>query len=253
MRPVPSAGMARPRTPAGRAKVVLARLGDEMPGDATALCPLDHRNAFELLVATVLSAQTTDKGVNLVTPELFRRWPTPADLAAAPPGEVEAVIKPTGFFRQKAKSIQGLSAALAERFGGEVPSSIAELTALPGVGRKTANVVRSVAFREPGLPVDTHVLRVASRLGLTTGTDPVKVELELNPLVPAHERGRFSILLILHGRQTCVARNPKCEACVVNDVCPSAFIAGGRGSAGSTASPARRGPGRTATRGSGPR
>ena len=218
--------MARPRTPAGRAKVVLARLSAELPGTAAELCPLDHRNAFELLVATVLSAQTTDKGVNLATPELFRRWPAAADLAVAPPEEVEVVIKSTGFFRQKAKSIQGLSTALVERFGGEVPSTMDELTTLPGVGRKTANVVLSVAFAKPGLPVDTHVLRVAARLGLTTETDPVKVEQQLNPLVPAAERGRFSILLILHGRRTCVARRPRCEACVLHDVCPSAFLVG---------------------------
>jgi endonuclease-3 len=224
--------MAKPRTPAGRAKEVLRRLGDEMPGTTAELCPLDHRNAFELLVATVLSAQTTDKGVNLATPELFRRWPTADDLAAAPTEEVEATVKSTGFFRQKAKAIQGLSTALVERFGGEVPSTMADLTTLPGVGRKTANVVLSVAFDKPGLPVDTHVLRVARRLGLTTDSDPVKVELELNPLVPASERGRFSILLILHGRRTCVARRPRCEECVLNDICPSAFTAGTAGSAG---------------------
>jgi endonuclease-3 len=233
--------MARPRTPKGLAREVLRRLREEMPGTTSELCPLDHRNAFELLVATVLSAQTTDKGVNLATPELFRRWPTATDLAGAPPEEVEGVIKTTGFFRQKTKSIQGLSAALVERFGGEVPSTMADLTTLPGVGRKTANVVLSVAFAEPGLPVDTHVLRVARRLGLTTESDPVKVELELNPLVPAPERGRFSILLILHGRRTCVARRPRCEECVLNDICPSAFRAGSAGSAGAAGE--RNGPG----------
>jgi endonuclease-3 len=211
---------------------VLRRLSAEMPGDATSLCPLDHRNAFELLVATVLSAQTTDKGVNLVTPELFRRWPTAADLAVAPPEQVEEVIKSTGFFRQKTRSIQGLSTALVERFGGEVPSTMAALTTLPGVGRKTANVVLGVAFRKPGLPVDTHVLRVARRLGLTAETDPVKVEMELNALVPASQRALFSLLLILHGRRTCVARNPKCHECVLNDICPSAFVAGERNGGG---------------------
>jgi endonuclease III len=220
--------MARPRTPKGRAREVLQRLGQEYPGDAPSLLPLLHEDAWQLLVATVLSAQTTDVGVNKVTPVLFARWPRPADLAVADPTELESVIKTTGFFRQKAKSLMGLAAAVTERFGGEVPNTMAELTTLPGVGRKTANVVLSGALGRPGLPVDTHVLRLSRRLGLTTQTDPVKVELELNPMIPPAERGRFSLCLILHGRRICIARRPRCEDCVLNDFCPSAFVAGTR-------------------------
>jgi endonuclease-3 len=215
--------VGRPRSRGGRARQALARLGTEYPGDATALCALTHADPFQLLVATVLSAQTTDETVNRVTPVLFARWPTAADLAGAEPGEVEAVIRPTGFYRQKARSLLALARAVDERFGGEVPSALSQLTTLPGVGRKTANVVRSVGLGLPGLPVDTHVGRLVRRLGLTVQTDPVKVEAELNPLVPAAERGRFSLLLILHGRRVCTARRPRCEACVLNDFCPSAW------------------------------
>jgi endonuclease-3 len=154
---------------------------------------------------------------------LFRRWPTPAALAGAEQGDLEAVIQSTGFFRNKAKSLRGMAAAVAERFDGEVPRRIEDLVTLPGVGRKTANVVRSVAMDEPGLPVDTHVLRLTKRLGLTEQTDPVKIECELNPMVPAGERGLLSLRLILHGRRICVARRPKCGECVLNDICPSAF------------------------------
>jgi endonuclease-3 len=204
---------------------VLARLGAVRPGTAAELATLDFRNPFELLVATVLSAQTTDVGVNKVTPVLFARWPTPEDLAGADPEELEGVLRPTGFYRAKARSVRGLAEALVERFGGEVPTSMAALTTLPGVGRKTANVVRSIAFDLPGLPVDTHVSRVARRLGLTTTDDPVKAEVELNALVPARDRGRFSLLLILHGRTICVARRPKCADCNLNDICPTAFRA----------------------------
>jgi endonuclease III len=216
--------VGRPRSPAGRARETLARLGAEHPGDASELCTLDHRGAFQLLVATVLSAQTTDEGVNRVTPTLFTRWPAAADLAGADPRDVEAVIRPTGFYRQKARSLLGLAAALVERFDGQVPAALDDLTTLPGVGRKTANVVRSVGLGLPGLPVDTHVGRVARRLGLTTYTDPVKVEADLDRLVPPAERGRFSLLLILHGRAVCSARRPRCEDCVLNDYCPSARI-----------------------------
>ncbi|MDQ3146478.1 MAG: endonuclease III [Actinomycetota bacterium] len=214
--------MARPRSPAGRARVALARLGAEYPGDAASLCTLDHEGPFQLVVAPVLSAQTTDEGVNRVTPSLFARWPTAHALAVAPPSELEEVIHATGFYRQKARSLLGLAAALVERFDGEVPRSMAALSSLPGVGRKTANVVRSVGLSLPGLPVDTHVGRLSVRLGLTVHTDPVKVEADLDPMVPASERGRFSLLLILHGRRVCVARRPRCEECVLNDFCPSA-------------------------------
>jgi endonuclease III len=217
--------VARPRSPRGRAREVLARLGAARPGSAAELATLDFRNPFELLVATVLSAQTTDVGVNKVTPVLFARWPTPEDVAAADPAELEGVLRPTGFYRAKARSVRGLAEALVERHHGEVPTSMADLTTLPGVGRKTANVVRSIGFGLPGLPVDTHVGRVARRLGLTTQDDPVKAETELNALVPARDRGRFSLLLILHGRTICTARRPRCADCNLNDICPSAFRA----------------------------
>jgi endonuclease III len=213
----------RPRSPKGRARVVVDRLAVEYPGTAKELCALRHRNPYELLTATILSAQTTDERVNLVTPALFARYPTPADLAAADPADVEDLVRTTGFFRNKTKSIMGMASALVERFGGEVPHRMADLVTIPGVGRKTANVVRSVAMSEPGLPVDTHVQRLSGRLGLTKQTDPVKIELELNPMVRADERGALSLRLILHGRAVCKARKPRCDVCVLADICPSAF------------------------------
>jgi endonuclease-3 len=203
--------------------VVADRLAEEYPGTATDLCALDHSNPYELLVATILSAQTTDERVNMVTPTLFAKYPRPEDLAAADPAEVEQIIQSTGFFRNKTRSIMGMAAVLVERFGGEVPRKLSDLVTLPGVGRKTGNVIRSVAMGEPGLPVDTHVLRLSRRLGLTSRTDPVKVEHELNPLVRAGERGALSLRLILHGRQVCQSRKPRCDACVLADICPSAF------------------------------
>ncbi|MHB1923484.1 MAG: endonuclease III [Acidimicrobiales bacterium] len=212
--------MARPRSPQGRARETLARLGGEYPGSAAELCALTHDGPFQLLVATILSAQCTDERVNMVTPEVFRRWPTPGDLARANPAEVEGVIKSTGFFRSKTKALVGMASAVEADFGGEVPHAIEDLVTLPGVGRKTANVVRSVALGLPGLPVDTHVLRLSKRLGLTTLTDPVKVELELNQMVPPLERGSLSLRLILHGRKVCVARKPRCADCLLNDYCP---------------------------------
>jgi endonuclease-3 len=214
--------MARPRSPKGRARLVADRLAREYPGTAKELCALHHTNPFELLTATILSAQTTDERVNMVTPILFARYPTPADLAVADPAVVEELIHTTGFFRQKTKSIVGMAAALVDRFDGEVPTRLSDLDSLPGVGRKTGNVVRSVAMGLPGLPVDTHVLRLSKRLGLTTQEDPVKVEMELNPLVRQDERGALSLRLILHGRAVCVARKPRCTACVLADFCPSA-------------------------------
>ncbi len=195
--------MARPRTPRGRARET------------------DRRLALEYPDATILSAQCTDARVNLVTPTLFARYPDPAALAAADPEELEAIIRPTGFYRNKAKSLRGMAAAVSEDFGGQVPGAMADLTALPGVGRKTANVVRSVALGLPGLPVDTHVGRLARRLGLTDETDPVKVELALNPMVPAADRGALSLRLILHGRRVCHSRRPRCADCVLQDFCPS--------------------------------
>jgi endonuclease-3 len=213
----------RPRSPKGRARVVADRLAAEYPGTATELCALRHRNPYELLAATILSAQTTDERVNMVTPDLFAKYPTPHDLAAADPADVEELVRTTGFFRNKTRSIMGMAAALVERFGGEVPHRMSDLVTIPGVGRKTANVVRSVAMSEPGLPVDTHVLRLSARLGLTAQTDPVKVEHDLNPMIRATDRGALSLRLILHGRAVCKARKPRCDVCVLADICPSAF------------------------------
>jgi endonuclease-3 len=219
--------MARPRTPRtakGRARETVQRLAVEYPGDARELCALVHDTPFQLLVATILSAQTTDERVNSVTPTLFAAYPTPADLAAADPADVERIIFPTGFFRAKTRSLVAMAADLEQRFGGEVPNRMEDLVTLPGVGRKTANVVLSVGFGLPGLPVDTHVGRLSRRLGLTTETDPVKVEAELDGLVPPAERGALSLRLILHGRRVCVARRPRCEACILNDFCPSSLV-----------------------------
>lgn len=212
----------KPRSPKGRAKVAFARLAEEYPGTAKELCALEHSNAFELLVATILSAQTTDERVNMVAPSVFARYPTPEDLAHAEPSELEEIIQSTGFYRNKTKSLIGMATTLVERFDGEVPTKLSDLVKLPGVGRKTGNVVRSVALGLPGLPVDTHVLRLSKRLELTEQSDPVKVELELNPMVRANERGALSLRLILHGRQVCNARKPRCDACLLADICPSA-------------------------------
>jgi endonuclease III len=202
----------------------MARLAAEYPGEAGDLCELDHHSPFELLVATILSAQSTDKMVNTVTPVVLARWPTPEALAGADAARLEEVIHSTGFFRAKARSLQGMAQALVERFEGQVPGPIEDLVTLPGVGRKTANVIRSVGMDLPGLPVDTHVTRLSRRLGLTTETDPVKIELELNAMIPASERGRFSLRLILHGRRVCLARRPACDRCVLADFCPSAEV-----------------------------
>jgi len=216
--------MVRPRTPAGRARETNRRLGALYPGSASDLCALDHADAFQLLAATILSAQCTDERVNRTTPALFDRFPDAASLAVAPVDEVEALIRSTGFFRAKTRSLIGMATAVVDRFDGVVPSRIEDLVTLPGVGRKTANVLRSVAFALPGLPVDTHVQRLSRRLGLTDEIDPVKVEHVLNAMVPAAERGRFSLRLILHGRATCRARSPRCPACVLADFCPAASL-----------------------------
>lgn len=212
--------MALPRGARQRAVVVLGRLRAEYPD---AQCALVHDNPFQLLTATILSAQSTDEMVNKTTPALFARYPTPADLAEANPDELEVLIHSTGFFRAKTKSLLGMAQALEERFAGDVPTPLEDLVTLPGVGRKTANVVRSVAFDLPGLPVDTHVGRLSRRLRLTTETDPVKAEHDLNRLIPEAERGRFSLRLIEHGRRVCLARRPRCDQCVLADACPSAF------------------------------
>ena len=214
--------MGRPRSPKGRARLAVARLAEEYPGSAKELCELDHDTPFQLLVATILSAQSTDKMVNTVTPHLFARYPAPVDLAAADPAELEQVVQSTGFFRQKSKALIGMAQALVDRYDGEVPGPIEDLVTLPGVGRKTANVIRSVALDLPGFPVDTHVGRLVQRLGISKQTDPVKVEREVDAMVPAAERGLLSLRLILHGRRVCIARRPRCGDCVLADFCPSA-------------------------------
>jgi endonuclease III len=211
----------RPRSPRGRAREVARRLAETYPD---AVCELDHANPFELLTATILSAQTTDVRVNVVTPVLFAKYPSAGDLARADPRDVEEIIRSTGFYQNKTKSLIGMATALVERFGGEVPTKLEDLVTIPGVGRKTANVVRSVGFDLPGLPVDTHVTRLSRRLGLTTHDDPVKIELELNRYLPAKERGRFSLRMILHGRRVCFARSPDCASCSLEDICPSSRL-----------------------------
>jgi endonuclease III len=213
------AGVAQPRTPKGRAREVARRLAEQYPD---ALCELDHASPFQLLVATILSAQCTDARVNMVTPALFARYPDAAALASAAPDELEELVRSTGFYQSKARNLTAMARALEERYDGEVPTALEDLVTLAGVGRKTANVVRSVAFDLPGLPVDTHVGRLSRRLGLTTEEDPVKVELELNGYLPAAERGAFSLRMILHGRRVCDARKPRCGECPLADICPSA-------------------------------
>ena len=213
--------MAKPRSPKGRARVANERLALEYPD---AECELDHRNPFELLVATILSAQATDVGVNKATPALFARFPDPWALAEVDSSEVEPYVSTIGLFRQKSKSLVRTARILVEEYDGEVPSAMKDLVRLPGVGRKTANVVRSVGLGQPGLPVDTHVTRLSNLLGITEESDPVKIELELNPMVPASQRGDFSLRMILHGRRVCIARRPRCEDCALNDFCPSSRL-----------------------------
>ena len=208
-----------------RAQTVAKRLAVLYPGTAAELCALDFTTPFQLLAATILSAQSTDVRVNIVTPELFAAFPEPADLAGADPERVEELVRSTGFFRAKTKSLIGMASAIVDRFDGQVPRDIEDLVTLPGVGRKTANVVLSVAFGLPGLPVDTHVGRLTRRLGLTKQTDPVKVEKDIVALLPPEELGALSLRLILHGRAVCIARRPRCEDCVLNDICPSSTLA----------------------------
>ena len=212
-----------PRGAKQRALQVVERLKPEYPA---AECALVHGNAFELLVATILSAQTTDERVNMVTPVLFRRYPDARALAVAPLPEVEEIIRSTGFFRAKSRAIVEMAQDVVQRFGGEVPPRMEDLVTLRGVGRKTANVVLGVAFGIPGFPVDTHVTRLTHRLGLTRSDDPVKIEVEICAMVPKSEWTELSLRLILHGRRVCDARTPRCERCVLNDICPSAFRAG---------------------------
>jgi len=213
--------MGKPRSPAGRIKIVAERLAEEYP---VAECELTHRNPYELLAATILSAQCTDVRVNMVTPALFAAYPSPHDLAHANISDVEKLVRSTGFYGSKAKNLIGMANGLETRFGGEVPHDLSDLVTLPGVGRKTANVVRSVAFGLPGLAVDTHVGRLSRRLGLTTNDDPVKVEMDLNKMLPPEQWGEFGLRLILHGRRICNARKPKCRECSMQDFCPSVML-----------------------------
>ena len=206
------------RSRAGRINRELARLYPE------ARCSLDFGSPFQLLVATILSAQCTDVRVNLVTPGLFARFPDPESMAGADIGEVEALIKSTGFYRNKAKNIVGCARQLVEQHGGVVPRTMGQLVPLAGVGRKTANVILGNAFGVPGLPVDTHVGRLGQRLGLTRSTDPVRIEDELTAIVPKKEWTAFGLRLIYHGRQVCHSRSPQCGACTLARMCPKVGV-----------------------------
>jgi len=209
------------RSDAAPISEVVPRLEREYPDAST---ELDWKNPLELLVATMLSAQTTDVRVNQVTRGLFGKYRTAEDYAAVDPAQLEQDIRPTGFYRNKARALQGMARALLERHGGEVPRTMAELVALPGVGRKTANVILGNAFGvDEGLVVDTHVRRVSQRLGLTEESDPERIERGLLRVVPRGGRTVFSHLLIFHGRRVCKARKPDCPNCVLNDICPSAY------------------------------
>src|ERR1700694_584462 len=243
--PMPELPKAR-MTAKDRARLASERLKALYP----AVSELEHASPFQMLIATILSAQTTDRTVNAVTPKLFARYPDAAALAHADPREVEAIIKPTGFFHVKAKTIIACSAALLERFHGEVPPRIEDLVTLPGVGRKTANVVLGVAFGIPGFAVDTHVRRLTRRLGLTKSTDPVKIEAEVTRMLPPEEWTGFSLRLILHGRRICLARTPRCPEGGLNDFCPSPPVRakGGRRPLTATAASVRLAHGRGTTR-----
>jgi endonuclease III len=204
-----------------RIRPIIERLAREYP-DAT--IALRFRNDLELLISVMLSAQTTDVAVNRVTETLFRKYKTPEDYLAVPVEELERDLRPTGTFRQKARNLRGAMAMLLEEFGGEVPIRIEDLVRLPGVGRKTANVVAAERGATQGIVVDTHVRRLSQRLGFTRQEDPVKIERDLRRLVPREDWARFPHLLIWHGRRVCLARRPRCERCVVNDLCPSSRV-----------------------------
>src|SRR4051812_13480634 len=208
--------------PKARAAIVYDRLAAAYPD---AHCALDFKTPFQLLIATILSAQCTDKRVNLVTPALFKRYPTPDALANAKVEELEELIKSTGFFRNKSKSLIGMATAVDATHAGEIPDNMESLVELPGVGRKTANVILGNAYdKNEGVVVDTHVGRVSKRLALTKQTDPVKVEQDMMTLFPREQWTMLSHLLIEHGRQICEARRPKCEECFLNDLCPSSRV-----------------------------
>lgn len=220
----PKRAASRKRTkPAIPLPVIRERLFALYPD---AYCELDHRNAFELLIATILSAQCTDQRVNMTTPALFRRFPTPQAMAAAETGEIETLIKSTGFFRNKAKSILGAARRIVTEYGGRVPDTMEELLTLPGVARKTASVVLGNAFgKNEGIAVDTHVMRLTQRWGVTRETDPKKIERELMTRLPREEWTAFSHRTIFHGRRVCDAKKPDCGACTLADLCPSATVA----------------------------
>jgi endonuclease-3 len=210
------------RTVRPSAPEILSLLKETYPD---ARCALEYRNAYELLCATILSAQCTDVRVNMVTPTLFARYPTPFELARAEPGDVEEIIKSTGFFRNKTKSLIGMAQAVVADHNGEIPRTMKELRRLPGVGRKTANVVLGNAYNiNEGVTVDTHVGRLSGLLGLSGEQDPVKVEQDLMKLFPQADWGLLSHLLIFHGRQVCIARRPKCTECILARLCPSARL-----------------------------
>lgn len=234
-KPKAASSPERPR-PAAETRRILARLYEAYPDAWT---ELRYRTPFELLVATVLSAQTTDARVNEVTPELFKRYPDARALARAEPADLEGIIKPTGFYRAKARTLVALAKALVAQFGGEVPQRLEDLVTLPGVGRKTANIVLGHAFRIPGLGVDRHVLRVANRLGIARSDDPEVVERQLTAALPPSEWTRASDTLILHGRRVCKPR-PLCEQCVVRTACAYYRTLGGKRPAGPAARPAAR-------------
>ena len=227
--------MALPRGARARSEIVRERLKLEYPVVA---CALAHRNPYELLVSTILSAQCTDERVNLVTPNLFAAYPTAEALAEADLASVEHLIHSTGFYHAKAKNLIGMAQRVVGTFGGEIPQALENLVTLPGVGRKTANVIRSVAFDVPGLPVDTHVGRLSRRLKLTFQDDPVAAERDLMRIIPPEEWGTFSLRLIEHGRRVCDARRPACGQCVLADLCPSAGQFEARTSARAKARPA---------------
>jgi endonuclease-3 len=211
--------VARPRGARARADAVVETLADLYPN---ARCALTHDDAYQLLVATILSAQCTDERVNMVTPAVFAKYPSPVELAAADPDTLEELVRSTGFFRSKTKNLIGMAQAVMARFGGEIPTELDDFVTLPGVGRKTGNVVRSVWYGLPGLPVDTHVIRLSHRLRLTSEDDPVKIESDLGAIVPPEAWGMLSLRLIEHGRQVCHARSPRCGACGLAGICPSA-------------------------------
>jgi len=197
---------------------IISILKKEYPDAKT---PLKHRNSLELLIAVILSAQCTDARVNMVTPALFKKYKTAKDFANARQAELEKLIRSTGFYKNKAKSIKGMAEALIERHKGRVPGTLDELVKLPGVGRKTANVILGACFDTPGIVVDTHVKRLSNRLGLTKNSDPVKIEFDLMDVIPKKDWNIFSLLLIFHGRAVCNARKPKCCECKVRNLCPS--------------------------------